>query len=206
MISRLKGILLEADFTEVVIDVQGVGYALTVPLSTFDKLPLSGNEVTLFTYLQVREDALQLYGFASNEERALFKLLTAAVSGIGPKLALNVLSCVSIDAFTAAVADGDIKALSRINGIGKRTAERIVLELKDKLPAIKSPGNTDAKAARILPRESQEAADAVSALETLGFKHDAANNAICKVLDESGPGAAPTAEQLIRKALALLNS
>lgn len=206
MISRLKGILLEADFTEVVIDVQGVGFALTVPLSTFDKLPLPGNEVTLFTYLQVREDALQLYGFASSEERALFKLLTAAVSGIGPKLALNVLSCVSIDAFTAAVADGDIKALSRINGIGKRTAERIVLELKDKLPAIKSPGNTDAKAARILPRESQEAADAVSALETLGFKHDAANNAIRKVLDESGPDAAPTAEQLIRKALALLNS
>lgn len=203
MIARLSGKLIESDLTEIVVDVHGVGFAVSIPMSTFEKLPKVGGDVTLYTVMQVREDNMQLFGFATKEERTLFSMLSASVSGIGPKLALNVLSCISIDGFLKAVADADVKALSKINGIGKRTAERIVLELKDKLGVFSGVGLSEGKAASVMNATSQAALDAVAALETLGFKHDAADKAVQAIAEQEKTA---TAEQLIRKALAMLNS
>src|SRR6267378_8173969 len=114
-------------------EVRGVGYEALIPLSSYDKLPAPGQEFKLLTHLVVREDAHTLYGFMSAAERELFRLLINTVSGIGPKTALNVLSGISVTAFRGAVANGDIKPLSQISGVGKKTAERIVVELKDKV-------------------------------------------------------------------------
>ena len=203
MISRLHGTLIERDFTEVVIDVKGVGYSVSIPLSTYDKLPPLNAEVTLFTVLAVREDNMQLFGFFTREERTLYSLLVDAVSGIGPKLALNVLSGISIDSFLRAVSDGDVKSLSKINGIGKRTAERIVLELKDKLGSLSALSAETSGGAATAIHETQAIADAKAALESLGYKRDVAEKAV-KELVAKEPNA--SAEQLIRKALAMLNS
>ena len=192
---------MEGGLTEIVVDVQGVGYALSVPLSTSSQLPAVGDKVTLYTHLSVREDALQLFGFLTKQERMLFQTLINAVSGVGAKLALNVLSELEVDSFLAAVAAGDVKLLSKINGIGKRTAERMVLELKDKLNIF---GDTAIPSATpgAAPK-SQAALDATAALETLGFKRDAAEKAVQTIAAEQPDY---TAEQLIRKALAMLNS
>ena len=134
MIARLTGELAESSCTACVIDAGGVGYDVSIPLSTFDKLPHPGERVRLYIHTQVREDAITLFGFATQEERELFRYLIN-VSGIGGKLALSVLSTMPVSAFCAAIATNDIKAISRINGIGKRTAERLVVELRDKLSA-----------------------------------------------------------------------
>src|SRR3984885_12670761 len=133
MITFLHGKLIEALPTQVVVDVNGVGYEVLIPLSSFDKLPPPGGEVKLLTQLVVREDAHILYGFMSLAERDLFRLLINTVSGIGPKIALNILSGISVTAFRGAVANGDVKMLSQISGVGKKTAERIIIELKDKI-------------------------------------------------------------------------
>src|SRR5882672_12584085 len=135
MITFLRGKLVEALPTQAIVEVQGVGYEVLIPLSSFDKLPAPGGEVQLLTHLAVREDAHVLYGFMTGAERELFRLLINTVSGIGPKIALNILSGISVTAFRGAVANGDIKALSQISGVGKKTAERIVVELKDKVGA-----------------------------------------------------------------------
>ena len=126
MITFLHGKLVEALPTQVTVDVNGVGYEALIPLSSYDKLPAPGQEVKLLTHLVVREDAHTLYGFMSTAERDLFRLLINTVSGIGPKIALNVLSGISVTAFRGAVANGDVKALSQISGVGRKTAERIV--------------------------------------------------------------------------------
>lgn len=123
MIGRLSGILLERDFSSCLIDVSGVGYEVAIPLSTFDKLPLENEQVSLFIHTQVREDAITLFGFYSGEERELFRKLID-VSGIGGKLALNVLSSMPVSGFCAAIEAGDVKALSRISGIGKSTRRK----------------------------------------------------------------------------------
>src|ERR1041384_4260148 len=136
MITFLYGKLVEALPTQVTVDVHGVGYEVLIPLSSFDRLPKPGAEVKLLTHLVVREDAHVLYGFMSVQERELFRLLIHTVSGIGPKIALNVLSGMNPTAFRGAVANGDIRALSQISGVGKKTAERIVVELKDKVGAV----------------------------------------------------------------------
>ena len=133
MIAFLKGTLSEALPTQVVIDVNGVGYEVLIPLSSFDKLPTPGSEVKLLTHLAIRDDAHVLYGFSTETERDLFRQLIRHVTGIGPKIALNVLSGTTPASFQAAVANGDVKALSGVSGVGKKTAERIVVELKDKL-------------------------------------------------------------------------
>lgn len=202
MIARITGVLLESSLTEVVIDVHGVAYALTVPLSTVDKLPALQQQVSLHTHLHVREDALQLFGFFSREELNLFRILLNAVPGIGPKLALNVLSSLSIRDFCAAIASNDLKTLGKINGVGKKTAERMVVELRDKVGRFSSAGST-------IPAESslsKEAGDAVAALETLGYKRDAAIKVVQKLRSDAPDGASPSASELIRKALSLLNS
>ena len=185
---------------EVVVDVQGVGYHVSVPLSTFDRLPRQGEAVRLFTHLHVREDLMQLFGFATREERQLF-LLLLEVSGIGPRLALNILSGMSVERFAQALVAEDLKALAKINGIGKRSAERLVVELREKIKRI-APAAGFAAPAAALPADAQ---DAVSALETLGFKTDAARKVVQAICAEAGDNP-PTAENLIRKALAKLNS
>ena len=135
MIARLTGIVAESGFSGCVLDVHGVGYEVAIPVSTFEKLPQPGGEARLFIHTQVREDAIQLFGFATVEEKNLFRQLLN-VSGIGGKLALSVLSAMPVQNFCAAVQSSDVKSLSRIPGIGKRTAERLVVELKDKVTSV----------------------------------------------------------------------
>ena len=150
MIGMLTGKLIEKEFSCCLLDVSGVGYEVLIPLSTFDRLPLGEDQVTLFIHTAVREDAITLFGFATREEKKLFQQLIN-VSGVGGKLALNVLSAMPAANFCAAVVSGDVKTLSRINGVGKRTAERLIVELKDKLgdldPAAAAPAAVSAAAA-----------------------------------------------------------
>jgi len=133
MIGRLQGVLLEKTFPQVIVSCNGVGYEVDVPMSTFYPLPKPGEEVTLLTHLVVREDAHLLYGFLTAGERSAFRQLLK-ISGVGPKVALSVLSGLSVNDLAAAVSDGDAGRLTKIPGIGKKTAERLVLELRDKLP------------------------------------------------------------------------
>src|SRR5881392_2411357 len=176
MITFLEGKLVEALPTQVIVEVHGVGYEVLIPLSSYDKLPQPGQELTLLTHLVVREDAHTLYGFMSAAERELFRLLINTVSGIGPKIALNVLSGISVTAFRGAVANGDIKALSQVSGVGRKTAERIVVELKDKVGAA---GAWEALSAqRALSPEDQKINDAVLALMALGFKQIEAHDSV----------------------------
>jgi Holliday junction DNA helicase RuvA len=197
VITFLHGRLVETLPTQVVVDVHGTGYEVLIPLSSYDKLPQPGQELKLLTHLVVREDAHVLYGFMTVQERELFRLLINTVSGIGPKIALNVLSGISAAAFRGAVANGDIKALSQISGVGKKTAERIVVELKDKIgPA----GAWEASSAqRALSPEDQKTNDAVLALMSLGFKQIEAHDSVRKVQSSLGPEA--TVEDLVRACL-----
>jgi len=197
MITFLHGKLIEALPTQVTVDVNGVGYEVLIPLSSFDKLPSPGQTVTLLTHLAVREDAHVLYGFMTAAERGLFRMLINNVSGIGPKIALNILSGIQVAAFRGAVAGGDIKMLSQISGVGKKTAERIVIELKDKIgPA----GVLEAQSAqRALSADEQKINDAVLALLALGFKPNDAHETVRATQALLGPEA--TLEELVRASL-----
>jgi Holliday junction DNA helicase RuvA len=197
MISFLHGKLIEALPTQVTLDVNGIGYEVLIPLSSYDKLPAPGQEVRLLTHLSVREDAHTLYGFMSAAERELFRMLVHTVSGIGPKIALNILSGISVTAFRGAVAGGDVKALSQISGVGKKTAERIVVELKDKIGA--AGAWEAASAQRALSAEDQKINDAVLALIALGFKQVEAHDTVRKALAMLGGQA--TVEELVRACL-----
>ena len=197
MITFLHGKLVEALPTQVIVSVNGIGYEVLIPLSSFDKLPQPGQEIRLLTHLAVREDAHILYGFMTSAERELFRMLVNTVSGIGPKIALNVLSGISVTAFRGAVANSDIKALSQISGVGKKTAERIVVELKDKIGAA---GAWEASSAqRGLSPEDQKINDAVLALMALGFKQIEAHDAVRKAQTTLGLDA--TIEDLVRACL-----
>jgi len=197
MIAFLEGRLVEALPTQVVVEVHGVGYEVFIPLSSFDKLPAPGQPVRLLTHLAVREDAHVLYGFATAAERDLFRLLVNHVSGIGPKLALNILSGMSPAAFRGAVAAGDVKALSRISGVGRKTAERLVVELRDKVGAA---GTWEAASEqRALSPADQRLNDAVLALIALDFKPPEAHEAVRAAQALLGPDA--TVEELVRAAL-----
>lgn len=197
MITFLRGKLVDALPTQITVDVQGVGYDVLIPLSSYDRLPSPGAEVQLLTHLAIREDAHVLYGFATAAERELFRLLINTVSGIGPKIALNILSGMNPTAFRGAVADGDVKALSRINGVGKKTAERIVVELRDKVGAA---GAWEASsAARGLSAADQKVNDAVLALIALGFKQVEAHDAVKSAQAMLGEDA--VVEDLVRAAL-----
>ena len=197
MIGFLRGKLVEALPTQVVLEVNGVGYEALIPLSSYDKLPQPGQDVKLLTHLAVREDAHTLYGFMTAAERELFRLLIDTVSGIGPKIALNILSGISVTAFRGAVANSDIKALSQISGVGRKTAERIVVELKDKIGA--AGAWEAASAQRALSPEAQRVNDAVLALMALGFKQIEAHDSIRKAQATLGPPA--TVEDLVRACL-----
>ena len=197
MITFLHGKLVEAVPTQVVVDVHGVGYEALIPLSSFDKLPQPGADVKLITHLVVREDAHVLYGFMSAGERELFRLLINSVSGIGPKTALNILSGMNAVAFRGAVAGGDVKSLSQISGVGKKTAERIVVELRDKMGAA---GAWEASSAqRALSPDDQKINDATLALMALGFKQAEAHDSVRAAQTVLGPQAG--VEQLVRACL-----
>jgi Holliday junction DNA helicase RuvA len=166
-------------------------------LSSFDKLPLPGGDVKLLTHLAIREDAHVLYGFVSAAEREMFRLLINTVSGIGPKIALNILSGMNVTALRGAVSNGDVKSLSQISGVGKKTAERIVVELKDKIGA---SGAWEAMSAqRALSAGDQKVNDAVLALMALGFKQIEAHESVRAAQTALGP--ATTVEDLVRAGL-----
>jgi holliday junction DNA helicase RuvA len=196
MITSLEGVLREVLPTQVVVEVHGVGYEVFIPLSSYDRLPVAGQPVRLLTHLQVREDAHLLFGFASVEERDLFRLLVTRVSGVGPKLALAVLSGMEVSRFKAAVVDADIASIAQISGLGKKTAERIVLELKDKLGVAAA---WEAASAEHAPSAGARAAnDAVLALIALGYKQvDAAKAVRAAGLSDQKAGT----EELVRLAL-----
>jgi Holliday junction DNA helicase RuvA len=196
VIAFLHGKLAESTPTSVVVDVNGVGYAVFIPLSSYDKLPVKGGDVKLLTYHHVipREGTQQLFGFATAEERDMF-LLLISVTGIGPKLALNILSSASISTLRGAIVSGDSKTLSALRGIGKKTAERLVVELKDKLGAA-TPFETKGRAAT---PEEQKLTDAVLALVSLGYKQMDAHKAILIAAEKLGAKA--NVEELVRAAL-----
>jgi Holliday junction DNA helicase RuvA len=201
MIGKISGLLIESSFTEIMIDVNGVAYLLNIPMSTFDALPREGKKVSVFTYLHVREDALELYGFAEKFEKQLF-LLLLSVSGIGPKVALNILSSMTVNSFCNAIANADIKALNRLKGIGKKSAERLVLELKNKVATI-SPESQLNKTEHD-ESHSHEIENAVLALEQLGLKFEYATDAVRNIaanLDKKEC----TTENLIKLTLAQSN-
>ncbi len=200
MITFLEGLLVEALPTHVVMSVHGVGYHVAIPLSSYDKLPAVGQQFKILTHLQVREDAHILYGFCSAAERDLFRLLVANVSGIGPRTALDVLSGTSVTSFKAAVVAGDTAALSRVKGIGKKTAERIVVELKDKV-GVAAAWEAASAGHAPTPQEAQ-INDAVLALIALGYKQADAHKAV-KTAQEKG-GAAQSVEDVVRAALKML--
>jgi Holliday junction DNA helicase RuvA len=196
MITFLAGTLVTALPTQATVDVNGVGYEVFIPLSSYDKLPPAGQDVRILTHLHVREDAQILYGFMTAPERDLFRLLVNHVSGIGPKLALAVLSGMSVNSFKAAVVNSDVVSLSKISGLGKKTAERIVLELKDKLGVAAA---WEAASATHAPTPEQEQAnEAVLALIALGYKQIDAHKA---VRDLQEKGKARPAEELVKLAL-----
>lgn len=197
MIAFLQGKLVEALPTQVTVLVGGVGYEALIPLSSYDRLPTVGEQVHLLTHLAVREDAHILYGFMTAAERELFRMLINTVSGIGPRLALNILSGMNPTAFRGAVASGDVKALSQISGVGKKTAERIVVELRDKVGLA---GAWEASSARhALSAEDQKLSDAVLALMALGVKQPEAHDGVRLALQRLGPNAG--IEELVRACL-----
>ncbi|MEM9081188.1 MAG: Holliday junction branch migration protein RuvA [Verrucomicrobiota bacterium] len=191
MIAALRGEVWEALPNRLLVGCGGVGYLVHVPLSTYDRLnPFKGSEVFLKTHLYVRENLQNLYGFATDEERDLFLLLIERVSGIGPSIGMAILSGMGVEEFKGHVVNGDVGALSRIKGLGKKTAERVVLELKDKVGVVESwQGGEGAGGA------SQ---DAELALIALGYKQAEARKAVAAVA-KSQPGAG--VDDLIREAL-----
>ncbi|MDA0576761.1 MAG: Holliday junction branch migration protein RuvA [Verrucomicrobia bacterium] len=192
MIAFLDGVLVEKHPTRVVLDVQGVGYDVFIPLSSYDRLPESGARCRVLTYLQVREDAHVLFGFLTDTERRMFGLLMT-VSGIGPKLALSALSGLSVRELKAAIVGGDSKRLSGVSGVGRKTSDVVIVELKDKfsageaLEALAGPAETD-----------MTLRDAIAALVSLGYKQEEARKLVVaarQMLPDAG------VEVLIKKAL-----
>jgi len=196
MISFLRGTVIELLPMRLIIEAGGIGYDVHIPLSTYDKLPQAGQTAKVLTHLQVREDAHVLYGFATAEERDLFLLLVNNVSGVGPKLALAVLNGISPVSFRGAVVAGDIAGLSKLKGVGKKTAERIIVELRDKVGV--SAAWEAASAAQGLSPAEQHVNDAVLALISLGYKQADAHKAV-RALHDKQPNT--TVEDLVKEAL-----
>jgi holliday junction DNA helicase RuvA len=194
MISFVEGALTESWPTRAVVNCQGVGYEVQIPVTTYDRLPKVGEKVRLLTHLAVREDDHTLYGFFSTGERDLFRLLLHHVSGVGPKTALSILAGTTPQTVRDAVATGDTTTLAKLKGLGKKTAERIVLELRDKLPALDAlaGGNPSKASPAPLAGNSQ---DALLALLALGYKSAEAQKALAG-LDSSKPSG-----ELVREAL-----
>jgi len=195
MIAHLRGKLLVKHPNQAIVDVQGVGYDVTISVPTFSELPSAGTEVALHIHTHVREDVIALYGFLRTAEKTLFeKLLT--VSGIGPKLAITILSGMPADEMVGAIRSGDVARLTKIPGIGRKTAERMVLELRDKLPP--STNAPEAAAPVMSPVEE----DVMSALMNLGYQRAAAEKALTSVSPKEKMG---SFDALFRSALGALS-
>lgn len=195
MIGRIQGVILEKQAPQLLIDVNGIGYEVLAPMTTIYQLPAVGEVVTLHTHFVVREDAQLLYGFADQRDRSLFQALIR-VNGVGPKLALTILSGIEIDDFVRCVRSGDTAALVRLPGVGKKTAERLLVEMKDRL----KDWTVDTTGDEAQPEAAMAMdylAEAESALVALGYKPAEASKAIAAVNDDSITGS----EELIRRAL-----
>jgi len=194
VIGRLQGVLLRKEPPALMLDVGGVGYELEAPMTTFYELPAVGERVTLYTHLVVREDAHLLYGFVREAQRRLFRELLK-VNGVGPRVALAVLSGLSDEEFSRCVADEDIARLTKVPGIGRKTAERLVIEIRDKLPKdIPLPASTSTATGPVAPGDP--VSEAVSALVALGYKPNEASRAV-----RSASTKGLSAEEIIRQAL-----
>lgn len=193
MIGHLKGSLIDKTPTRILLDVHGVGYDVQIPLSTFEKLGTIGEEAALLTYLHVREEALTLFGFATAAEKQLFQLLLA-VSGVGPRIAQSILSGTSVEAFRQKVQRGEVSALTTIPGIGRKTAERIIVELRDKIGSLPDEvWRLGADRARVSAQEQ-----ALQALISLGYARAASQKAVERAVQENPQAAV---EDVIKSAL-----
>lgn len=196
MIAHLRGRVLRKAPQEVVVDVGGVGYRVAIPVSTFYRVGEEGDELSLRIHTHVREDTLALFGFISAAEQEVFERLIA-VAGVGPRLALGILSGIEVSDFVAALRGNDLARLTRIPGVGKKTAERLVLELKDKMPAILA-GEREAAAP---PAPASPKDDLLSALANLGYSRPEVERAVDRALAADGAG---RFEDLLRRALQLV--
>lgn len=199
MYEFLKGRLISSAPDRAVVEVNGIGYLLVIPLSTYEKLPSPGEEMTVLTHHYVREDEQTLYGFVTEEERELFRMLLG-VSKIGPRVALGILGGIPAAAFGAAIASGDVDLLSSVPGIGKKTAERLILELKDKIELL--PRLRDEAGRSRIEGGEEKAADVLRALQSLGYRPGPARKALARALDEADPGW--PVERLLKEALKCL--
>lgn len=200
MIAHLSGTLLSKQATSVILDVSGVGYEVSIPLSTFYELEDPGSNVQLRIYTHVREDALQLYGFKTTRERELF-LRLISVSGIGPKLGITLLSGMSADEMIASIRTNNLAKLTLIPGVGRKTAERLVMELRDKVTSLSVEVEEELGAkpdAAAAPTEDSMRADALSALLNLGYQRNAAEKAVTAAMSES---ADVSVESILRASL-----
>ncbi len=195
MIGFLRGVLVIKAAPSLLLDVRGVGYEVQAPMSTFYELPAVGEEVGLFTHLVVREDAHTLYGFVSEIDRALFRSLIR-VNGVGARLALTILSGVSVEEFHRCVHDHDSAALVRLPGIGKKTAERLIIEMRDRLPQVTHRAASTGGRAKVEAPPSDSMPEAVSALIALGYKPPDAERMVREIASDE-----TSSEELIRLAL-----
>jgi Holliday junction DNA helicase RuvA len=198
VIGSLRGRLARKSIDEVTIEVGGIGWRVLIPLSTYEALPAEGEEAALVTHLHVREDELTLYGFAASRERRLFETLIG-VSGVGPRLALHVLSRLTPDRFVTAIRRQDLATLTGISGVGKKTAERLVLELKDKVAEFAEADSAAGEPVHL----TTNGEDAVKALIALGIGRAAAERAVQQSLAEAPEAAAP---ELTRSALSSIRA
>ena len=195
MIGQIRGILIHKQPPHLLVDVQGVAYEIEAPMTTFYKLPDTGVEVTLFTHLAIRDDAHLLFGFATHNERTMFRTLIK-VNGVGAKMALTILSGMEADHFAQCIRDGDANSLVRLPGVGKKTAERLIIEMRDRLKDWELSSVASRSADNAPGRVNSQSDDAVSALIALGYKPQEASRLVFAVaIDEM------TSEEIIRQAL-----
>jgi Holliday junction DNA helicase RuvA len=200
MIARISGILIKKSITHCIVDVHGTGYRIIVPLSTFYELPEEDQPVVLHIHTHVREDAINLYGFHTWEEREVFQVMIS-VSGIGPKLAVNILSGISAPELIRAVTEEDLKRLTGIPGVGRKTAERMILELKDK--AAKLGREAVQMGAATVRADDRVKDDALSALVNLGYKGSAVKDVIDRIMRETSEPL--SLDTLLKRALGTLS-
>lgn len=196
MIASLRGTLLSKSATELLVDVNGVGYAVSIPLSTYEKIGDVNSAVTLLTYLHVREDAMQLYGFAAEEERNLFKFLIS-VSGIGPRMAQSILSGITVTDLTNYISEGNHFALTKVPGVGKKIAERLVVELREKIGKMDLPSSFPPASSQA---QTSARSETLLALTSLGYNRIVAEKALRAAIQETN-GKDVSIETLIKGAL-----
>jgi len=202
MIARISGMLVYKSVQAITLDAHGIGYRVFVPLTTFYELPETGQSITLHIHTHVKEDAINLFGFYTLEERNMFQVMIS-VSGIGPRLAMNILSGINVGDLVDAITGGNLRRLLNIPGVGRKMAERLVLELKDKV--LKLDRGQTAPRDRAVPRSPEEAVkeDALSALINLGYKNATARDVIEKIMKEATE--VPALDLLLKRALQQLS-